>query len=409
MTVTMTDVPLAESRADASTAHRVLALATVGFLLNFWAWALISPLGPALRDELSLTAFEQALLVAVPVLVGSLGRIPVGALTDRYGGRVMFPAVSAVTVLPVLFVGLVANSYAALLVGGFFLGIGGTAFAVGVPLVNAWFPPQRRGLALGVFGMGTAGTAVSAFTTVRLDSAFGRSAPFLLVAVLLAVYAVLARALLRDAPGRTGAQGSTFLRRTWAAAKLPGTVQLSALYALGFGGFVAFSVYLPTHLRNTYDLSQGDAASRTAGFVVLAVLARPIGGWLSDRVHPVPVLTTCFAATSALAALAALELDLMPLGTIAFLGLAIALGAASGAVFALVSRLAPPDRVGAVTGIVGAAGGLGGFVPPLVMGVVYGELGEYTVGLALLSLSALALAAYTWGPVRRSSARHETS
>ena len=114
----------------------MLALATVGFLLNFWAWALLSPLGATLRDELGLTALQQSLLVAVPVVVGSLGRIPVGALTDRFGARVMFPAVSALTIVPVLFVGLLGDSYARLLVGGFFLGLGGTAFAVGVPFVK---------------------------------------------------------------------------------------------------------------------------------------------------------------------------------------------------------------------------------------------------------------------------------
>lgn len=389
-----------------SSPNRMLWVATLGFLLNFWAWALLSPLGAAYRDELDLSSLQQALLVALPVVVGSLGRIPVGALTDRFGARRMFPAVSVITVLPVLFVGLVADSYAMLLLGGFFLGIGGTAFAVGVPLVNSWFAKERRGLALGVFGMGTAGTAVSAFTTVRLSDAYGREVPFLLVAVLLSAYAALAYALVRDVPKEPDTSGTSFLRRTWAVATLPATMQLSVLYALGFGGFVAFSVYLPTHLKNTYDLTQGDAAARTAGFVVLAVLARPLGGWLSDRLHPVPVLAVAFTATSALAALAALELELLPAGTIAFLGLAVALGAASGAVFALVAKLAPPDKVGAVTGIVGAAGGLGGFVPPLVMGAVYGRFGDYTIGLLLLSLVALAVAAFTWWPVRRSVAAH---
>ena len=378
----------------------MLALATVGFLVNFWAWALISPLGVAYREELGLTAFQQALLVAVPVVVGSVGRIPVGALTDKLGARVMFPAVSFLTILPVLFVGLLGDSYPLLLLGGFFLGLGGTAFAVGVPLVNAWYPPARRGTALGIFGMGMGGTAVSAFTTVLLADRFGRPFPFLLVAVVLAVYGTIAALLLRDAAGRTVAAGS-FLARTWATFRMRATLQLSALYAVGFGGFVAFSVYLPTYLKNAYGLTQSDAAFRTAGFVVLAVVMRPVGGWLSDRFHPVPVLTACFAAASALALLAAAEFPLIPLGTVAFLGLAAALGASAGATFALVARVAPAEKVGAVTGVVGAAGGLGGFVPPLVMGVIYGALGGYGLGLLLLAVVALATAAYTWFVLRR--------
>ena len=372
----------------------MLALATIGFGLNFWAWALISPLGPAYRDDLGLTSFQQAFLVAVPVIIGSLGRIPVGALTDRLGARVMFPAVSLATVAPVLFVGYLGDSYWRLILGGLFLGLGGTTFAVGVPFANAWFPPERRGLALGIFGVGTGGTAVSAFTTVKLAEANGRSFPFLLVAAVLAVYGVLAAVLLRDAPGRTVARGS-LLARTWATLRIPATVQASFLYAVGFGGFVAFSVYLPTYLKNAYGLSQSDAAARTAGFVVLAVVARPLGGWLSDRLHPVPVLVTCFAVVTVLAAVAALELGLMPWATIAFLGMAAALGAAAGACFALVARVAPPDKVGSVTGIVGAAGGLGGFFPPLVMGIVYGAFGNYRLGFALLALTALAAALYT--------------
>ena len=165
----------------------MLALATVGFGLNFWAWALLSPLGPRFADTLHLGSFAQALVVAVPVVVGSLGRIPVGALTDRYGGRIMFPVVTVVTIAPVLYLGLAGqSSLAGLLVGGFFLGIGGTTFAVGVPFVNAWYPPQRRGLALGIFGVGMGGTAISALTTVQLVTANGAATPFVVTAIVLA-------------------------------------------------------------------------------------------------------------------------------------------------------------------------------------------------------------------------------
>ncbi|WP_435881239.1 MFS transporter [Streptomyces bobili] len=378
----------------------MLALSTVGFAVNFWAWALLSPLGPRFKDGLDLSSFEQSLLVAVPVVVGSLGRIPVGALTDRFGGRVMFPIVSAATIVPVLYLGLAGHSsLPALLAGGFFLGIGGTAFAVGVPFVSAWFPPERRGLAIGVFGAGMGGTAISALTTVKLVDANSMSTPFLITAAVLGAYAVTAALLLRDAPGRA-VPTEPLARRLAATARLPITWQASALYAVGFGGYVAFSVYLPTYLKTGYGLTQADAANRMAGFVLLAVAMRPVGGWLSDRVGPIRVLAGSLAVVVVGAVAQSFTPALAPVGTIAFLAMAAALGAASGATFALVALLTPAGQVGSVTGVVGAAGGLGGFLPPLVMGSLYGAYGTYAAGLALLAVVAAAALAYTLTGVR---------
>ncbi|WP_189710299.1 nitrate/nitrite transporter [Streptomyces anandii] len=399
------DMPASEAAPVSGRAWLMLALATIGFAVNFWAWALLSPLGPRFKDTLDLSSFQQSLLVAVPVVVGSLGRIPVGALTDRFGGRVMFPLVSAATIVPVLYLGLAGHdSLAALLAGGFFLGIGGTAFAVGVPFVNAWFPPQRRGLAIGVFGMGMGGTAISALTTVKLVNAHGMANPFLITAAVLAAYAVLAALLLRDAPGRT-VPTEPLGRRLAATCKLPVTWQASALYAVCFGGYVAFSVYLPTYLKTGYGLAQADAANRMAGFVLLAVAMRPVGGWLSDRIGAVRVLAVALSAVVIAAFVQSLTPTLAPTGTIAFLAMAAALGAGSGAVFALVALLAPANQVGSVTGIVGAAGGLGGFVPPLVMGSLYGTYGSYALGLVLLALVALAALAFTGTGVRSAVTR----
>ncbi|HEU5031794.1 MAG TPA: MFS transporter [Spirillospora sp.] len=379
----------------------MLGLVTAGFALNFWAWALLSPLGPRFKESLHLSSFQQALLVAVPVVVGSLGRIPVGALTDRFGGRVMLPAVSAVTIVPVLYLGLGGHaSLAELLVGGFFLGIGGTAFAVGVPFVNAWFPPERRGFAIGVFGAGMGGTAISALTTVRMVDRWGEATPFAVTAVVLAVYAVVAAVVLREAPGRAVPQ-EPLARRLAATARLGVTWQAAALYAVAFGGYVAFSVYLPTYLKTEYGLTQVDAANRMAGFVLLAVVMRPVGGWLSDRLGPARVMVVALVVTAVFALVQAPAPGLLPLGTIAFLGMAAALGVGSGATFALVAQAAPANRVGAVTGVVGAAGGLGGFVPPLVMGSIYGSLGSYAVGLVLLAVVAGAAALFTATAVRR--------
>ncbi|UTT65865.1 MFS transporter [Janibacter sp. CX7] len=409
----VTPHPVAEQGPDPSTARRMLLLATIGFALCFWAWALLSPLAVTLREELGLSSFEQSLVVATPVIVGSLGRIPVGALTDKLGARLMFPAVSALTILPVLFLAFFGDSLTALLVGGFFLGIGGTAFAVGVPFVNTWHPPAQRGAALGIFGMGTGGTAIAAFTTLQLSDAFGRPAPFVLVAVLLALYAVAAWSLLRPPPGPGGhAGGGNWLGAAVRTLAQPVAIKLALLYAISFGGFVAFSVYLPTYLVNNFGMATGAASLRTAGFVVVSVLARPVGGWLCDRLPKTTVLSGLLVATGLLAGLAALvgggnvDLGLEPVGTIAFLGMAAGLGAAAGAVFALVAALVEPSRVGSVTGVVGAAGGLGGFVPPLLMGVIYDAYGSYTAGLLALAVVAVAGGLYTVVGFRTELADH---
>lgn len=403
----MSTTPVAGTTTQATSGRRtvMLAVATLGFAVNFWAWALLSPLGPLLKDSLHLTSFQQALVVAVPVLVGSLGRIPVGALTDRLGGRVMFPLVSLTTVVPVLFLGLAGHSsLGLLLVGGFFLGIAGTAFAVGVPFVNAWFPPEQRGAAIGVFGAGMGGTAISALTTVKLVKANGFQAPFVISAIVLVVYGSIAALVLRDAPGRVAPTQPLWVRLA-ATCRRRLTWQASGLYAVVFGGFVAFSVYLPTFLKSAYGLAQADAANRMGGFVLLAVLMRPIGGWLSDRFGPTSVLGGALALVAVGAAVQTPTPDLVPVGTLAFLTMAAALGTGSGAVFALVAQRAPAGSVGSVTGIVGAAGGLGGFVPPLLLGVIYGRYADYGLGLVLLAAVSVAAAAFTLTVVRRPHVR----
>ncbi len=386
----------------------MLALATIGFAINFWAWALISPLGPLFRERGTLGSLSEsdvALMVAVPVVVGSLGRIVVGALTDRYGGRIMFPLVSVATIVPILFLAFVAlESYVLILVGGFFLGIGGTAFAVGVPFVNAWFPPERRGLAVGIFGAGMGGTAISALTTVKLYTNVGEKAPFLITAAVLAIYAVLAWILLEDAPGRT-APSSSLMTRLVANARLPITWQACILYAVAFGGYVAFSVYLPAYLKTEYGLSPAGAANRMAGFVVVAVLLRPVGGWLSDRLGAIPVLAGGYAVVVVGAAVAATHPPVDTLGAASFLSMAAALGCGSGATFALIARVTDPNRVGGGTGLVGAAGGFGGFVPPLLMGYIYGRTESYALGLGLLSVTAALTLVLTVTVVRRTAAR----
>ncbi|RII18435.1 putative nitrate/nitrite transporter NarK2 [Streptomyces sp. YIM 130001] len=381
-----------------ATAYRNLIVATVGFCLTFWAWNLIAPQGADYKDRLGLSSFQQSLLVAVPVIVGSLGRIPVGALTDRFGAKLMFPVVSAFTIVPVLLLIPAKDSYGAMLAVGFLLGLGGTTFAIGIPLVNSWFPPTSRGLALGIFGMGMGGVALSGYFTPRMAKN-SENLPFLVVAVALAAFAVLAVLLIKDRPDRpvpTASLGS----RLGSAGRLRVTWELSALYAIGFGGIVAFGVYLPTYLKTWYELSPTDAGTKAAGFALVTVVFRPIGGWLADKVHPATVTAWALGIVALLAIVQAFDPSLDPVGTICFLIMAAGLGTASGSVFALVAQVTPQTQVGSVTGIVGAVGGLGGFVPPLVMGAIYSAKDSYSIGFMLLANLALAGCVYAYGRMR---------
>ena len=378
--------------ADRRGATRALVLATLALAVNFWAWNLLGPLAPSYRQLLGLSPFQVSLLVAVPTLVGALARIPIGALTDRFGGRVMFTAVSALTIAPVLFLS-VAGAYPALLAGGLVLGLGGASFAIGIPFVNAWVAPARRGLALGVYGAGNVGTAVSGFLSPPIAERLGLPAAYLAVAAALALTAVGFALLGRDAPDRPAAAGSMTAHFV-GAVRLPLARDLALLYAVTFGGFVAFGAYLPTFLTEAYDLAVKDAALRAAGFIVVATAARPVGGALSDRFGGAPVLLFALLAVGLGAIVTAFEPDLAT-ATVGFMMLASSLGLGNGAVFALVGRRSPPGQVGSVTGLVGAAGGLGGFLPPIVMGLVYQATGSYAIGLMLLSNVAFAGAVYT--------------
>ncbi|GCE75700.1 MFS transporter [Cellulomonas biazotea] len=368
-----------------------LVLATWTFAITFWAWNIIGPLAARYTEELGLSATEKSLLVATPVLVGAVGRIPVGALADRYGGRLMLGVLSLVSIVPVLLVAFAGEqgSYVLLLVFGFLLGVAGTTFAAGIPFVNAWYEPARRGFATGVFGIGMGGTALSSFFTPRFVATFGYVPTHLIVAAALGVTGLVVLTVMRDAPAWRRSTDRV-LPKLAAALKLPVTWQMSFLYAVTFGGFVAFSTYLPTYLSDVYGFDLADAGARTAGFAIAAVVARPLGGILSDRWHPKPIVLVSFAGAAVMALVIATKPQPEIPAGLTFVTMAFFLGIGTGGVFAWVARRAPADRVGSVSGIVGAAGGLGGYFPPLVMGATYDEATQsYTVGLVLLSATAV--------------------
>jgi len=370
---------------------RNLVLATVAFAVAFWAWNVIGPLAVRYAEQMHLNSNQIALLVATPVLVGSIGRIPVGALADRFGGRLMFPIVTASIAPLVLLLAVVGNagSYPMMLAVGFLLGLGGTSFAIGIPFVNQWYPPSRRGFATGVFGAGMGGTALSSFFTPRFVTWFGYTATHVILAVALVSTAALCWFGMRNAPIYAPNTDPVW-PKLLAALKLPITWQLSLLNVVVFGGFVAFSTYLPTYLKDIYSFDLAGAGARTAGFAIAAVIARPIGGMLSDRFGPRAVLIASLLGTAVLAAVVALRPPPEWPAGVAFLALAFSLGLGIGGVFAWIAAQVRPERVGSVAGLVGAAGGLGGYFPPLVMSATYGVLlPGYGVSLVLLTVAAL--------------------
>jgi NNP family nitrate/nitrite transporter-like MFS transporter len=365
---------------------RQLTLALVAFTVTFYGWALLGPLGPELQEDLGLSDVQLSVAVAVPVLLGSLMRIPMGVLAERFGGRRVFTWLLAFSILPLIALALIHDSFGAIIALGLLLGFSGASFAIGVPFVNRWYPPERQGTALGIYGAGMGGTVLAGLTAPRIADAASVSAAFFVAAGLSVLVLVLWIALARDAPGPTrpasmrdpiSVLGTG--TRAWA---------LVLFYFLAFGGFVAMYLYLPKLLTGIHDLSKTDAGARAAGFALLAVIGRPLGGVVADRVGAERVLGVSFVVVLVLALGLAAGYESMAALTACCLIMALFLGLAMGAVFKLVPVWFP-DRVGAVTGVVAAAGGLGGFFPPLVMGVVKSATGGYAIGFAAMALVAL--------------------
>lgn len=357
-----------------------LTLATGAFAVCFAIFGSVSAMMPILRSRMHLSALQVSIALAVPVLLGSLGRIPLGILSDRLGGRVVFIAVLICSIIPAVVMGWV-DEYWQLLFCGFFIGIALASFSVGVGLVSGWYAAQRQGFALGVYGAGNIGQSLAAFGAPVAVTALGSEAwGFWVFALLAGCWLVLFALLARDAP-RVGPPKS--LAAVLAPLREKMSWVLSLYYFLTFGGFVAMAIYLPIFLTEVFELTPADAGLRTAGFVLLATAMRPTGGVLADRIGGRRILLWVFPVTALMAVFMACPL--MSTFTIGALGMATAIGLGNGAVFKLVPEYFP-RTVGSVTGLVGAAGGLGGFFPPLLLGVIRNATGAYTAGFVLLAL-----------------------
>src|SRR5262245_15038222 len=359
-----------------------LVLATGAFAICFAVFGSVSAMMPILKKNMSLGPVQVSVALAIPVLLGSIGRIPLGMLTDRYGGRLVFSIVMASSITPALMMGFVAD-YWQLIVCGFFIGIALASFSVGAGFVSGWYPPERQGMALGVYGAGNIGQSLAAFGAPLLATALGSKWGFWTFGVLLFAWLAFFWIKAQNAPGRAPAKAFGDVIKPLGDSK---SWVLSLYYFLTFGGFVAMAIYLPTFLTEIFKLTPGDAGFRTAGFVALSTAMRPVGGMLADRIGGRRILLWVFPATAAMAVF--LACPMMATFTIGALGMAAAIGLGNGAVFKLVPEYFP-QSVGAVTGLVGAAGGLGGFFPPLVLGVMRQATGTFTLGFVFLALFAI--------------------
>lgn len=373
------------SNHASKSANLQLALGTVSFAICFCAWGLIGAFAPAFRQEYGLSATQTSILVATPVILGALARIPVGILTDRYGGRSVFSVLFLISAVAAFLVPQ-ATGYTFLLAAGFLLGVAGSSFAAGVAFVSKWYPPKSQGSALGIYGIGNAGQSVAVFLGPILALGIGRGNVFVSMGVLLVVWTVVFFTFARNAPVTTPPPTLHAMLGVLTRNRL--AWYLSSFYFVTFGGFVAFSIYLPSLLVDDFQLSRPDAGFRAAGFVVLATLLRPVGGILADRIGGARVLAGVFAAIVPFSALMAWN-SMVPF-TVGALGCASLLGLGNGAVFKLVPQYFP-NQTGAVTGLVGAMGGLGGFFPPILLGVFRDSIGVVWPGFLLLAASSASL------------------
>jgi NNP family nitrate/nitrite transporter-like MFS transporter len=381
-------MPLSDLRRAGHAPSLVAAL--VHFDVSFMAWVLLGALGAYVSEDLGLSAFQSGLMVAVPLLAAAAFRVVLGILGDRVGPKRVGTVAMVVVLLPLLWGALGATSYPTVLGMGLLLGVAGASFAISLPLASRWYPPHLQGLAMGIAGAGNSGTVIATLAAPRLAEAYGWHAVFALAMAPVALALVAFVLLAKEPPAPARPLTAAVLRATM---REPDAWCLCGLYAVTFGGFVGLASFLPILLNDQYGLSKVDAATVTAAGAAVGSLLRPLGGHLADRLGGTTVLTAVLGMVSA-GLLFLAGLPPAAAAALAFVAVMAALGVGNGAVFQLVG-LRFAQRIGLLAGVVGAAGGVGGFLLPTLLGGLRDLTGSYGAGLAVLGVVALGALAGT--------------
>ena len=357
-----------------------LAACFIHFDVSFMLWVLLGALGVYIAEGLKLGPSEKALIVAIPILSGSLLRVPLGLLSDRFGGKRVGTIMLIALYGPLTLGWLSGDSITDLMAIGALLGVAGASFAVALPLASRWYPPEKQGLAMGIAAAGNSGTVVTNLIAPRLAASIGWQGVMAVAMIPLTIALITFVLLARESPRRgarpTMAQYLRVLRERdlWS---------FCLLYAVTFGGYVGLGSFLPLMLRDQYNVTPVMAGTLTALVAFVGSISRPAGGIVADRIGGAPLLSMLLGVIALAYAMCATGPSL-PVVVVVLAVLMLCLGLGNGAVFQMVPQRFARE-IGLVTGVVGAIGGIGGFILPNVLGQARAATGSFSTGFIILT------------------------
>lgn len=361
-------------------ATMALVMGTLAMVVSFMAWSSLAPIANQVSTQFDLSVAQKNFLIATPVLLGSVMRIPMGIFSDKYGGKKVYILLMLFSLIPLFMIPHV-HSYGALIFSALLLGMIGTSFAVSISYVSVWFPPEKQGAVLGITGMGNIGNAVAALVLPTIAKSYQISGVYYFLIGLMILMIILFAVLCKEMP----VNKDKSFKEALSVAKEKDTWYLALFYFLTFGVFVSLSNLLPSLLTDQFAVDPVQAGLWAAAFAAVCTCCRPLGGVFADKVRPMTLLKWCFVGLFAGALVLTFLLNSFVGFALGILVVAVFAGLGNGIVFKMVPYVSE-SNTGAVTGFVGAAGGLGGYFPPIVLGVIKQATGSYQFGFIFLAI-----------------------